>query len=970
MGPDDRPYAADDGSAEAGSGAADAAERVYGLAPRPGPQTAALIAPADEIFDAAAVSAELSALAREPLETGPMRAAAAKILRAALARGRDRIERAFFTERRSGLGAARSIAWLTDRLVEGAFGFAAERLFPSLTSSADRLSVIGVGGYGRGEMAPFSDVDLLFLTPYKESARDESVIEATLYTLWDMRLKVGHATRGLEDCVRAAKADMTIRTSLLEARAICGDEALAADLKERLWTGLFAATGPEFVAAKLAERDERHGRTGGSRYLLEPNVKESKGGLRDVQTLFWIAKYLYRAEDLDGLIDKGVFTRGEAQRCRSAEAHLWTVRCALHYLAGRAQEKLGFDHQVELAERFGYRESAGQRPVERFMKRYFMAAKEVGDLTRIFCAALEQQHKKSPPLLGGLRRLFAANPSEVTDKPWASVRDGRVAVSDAAAFLSDPIHVLELVSIGVDTGLLVHPDALRLVSTQRRAIDDAVRSRPDVRARLLDLMTISPDPTRALRRLSETGVLQRFIPEFQRVTGLMQFNMYHHFTVDEHSIQTLEQMHKLRAGALSDVHPEETEIVRSFSDMRVPMVAAFLHDIGKGLREDHSVAGARLAEEICADLGMSAGEIANVVWLVRHHLAMSDTAQKRDIADPKTVRAFADLVRSPGRLKQLYALTVCDIRAVGPGVWNSWKAQLLRQLYVETRAMLIGEDPALSRHQRAEAAQAAVRDSLPDWADAAWARHVARFPASYWLGLDAETLRAHAVMMSGPAGLNVAPPAPDALTMEVVQAPARDATEVSFYSADHPGLFARMAGALALSGASVVEARATTTRDGMAVNTFWVQDPGEDEDARATAYDDPHRLERLRESVERSLAGRLAPREALRARRKLKRREKSFEVAPSVAIDNAASDVFTVIEVNGRDRIGLLYNLARALSAENANIHSAIIATYGEHAVDVFYVKDIFGMKIVSEAKHRRLEHALLSALEQVAEQD
>ncbi|MEL6317945.1 MAG: [protein-PII] uridylyltransferase, partial [Pseudomonadota bacterium] len=684
-------------------------------------------------------------------------------------------------------------------------------------------------------MAPFSDVDLLFLTPYKLSSRNESVIEATLYTLWDLRLKVGHATRGVEECLRAARGDMTIRTALLENRPICGDADLAIQLRDRLWEGLFSTTAEQFVTAKLLERDERHRRTGGSRYLLEPNVKESKGGLRDVQTLLWLAKYIYRAELWRDLIDKRVFTAEEVSRCRLAKAHLWTVRCGLHYLAGRAQEKLTFDYQVDLAERFGYRASGGQRPVERFMKRYFIAAKQVGDLTRIFCAALEHQHRKAPPLTG-LRRYFMTTPPEIERTPWLEIRDGRVAVSDQAAFDADPINLLKIVEIGVSTNLFVHPDALRLMARRVREIDDDVRAREDVRALFVKLVSESADPVRALRRLSETGVLQRLIPEFQRVTGMMQFNMYHHFTVDEHLIQTVEQHQLLKTGALADRHPGESQLVESVSEQRVLAVAALLHDIGKGLREDHSTAGARLAAGICADLGMSEAETHTISWLVLHHLAMSDMAQKRDISDPRTVRAFADLVRSPVRLKLLYALTICDIRAVGPGVWNSWKAQLLRQLYNDARAMLIGEDPALTRHERAEAAQAAAHERAAESSEEAWAAHVARLPASYWIGLDAETHIAHARMMADPQ------PAADSLRMDVRQEPGRDATEVSFYTADHPGLFARITGALALAGASVVECRATTTRDGMAINSFWVQEPADDDTSAPSAYDDPDRL--------------------------------------------------------------------------------------------------------------------------------
>lgn len=918
---------------------------------------APLIADRREIFDREAVWAELLAGDEPEASVAARRQAAVGPLRAAIEAGRARIQAKFDTEIRSGARVARSIAAMTDDVLEVVHHFVAGRLFfIASPTRGEKLAMIAVGGYGRGEMAPFSDVDLLFLTPYRRTAWSESVVEATLYLLWDLKMKVGHATRTIMECLRLASEDMTIRTALLEKRLLAGDRDVFDALSAKLWTELFDRTGPEFLEAKLAERDRRHERHGGSRYMLEPNVKESKGGLRDLQALYWIAKYLYRADTPEQLVTMGVFTAAEVTRFRTAEQHLWTVRCGLHYLAGRAQEKLSFDHQIELADRFQYRDTAAARPVERMMKRYFAAAKSVGDLTRIFCASLEAQHRKTPPLIGAVNRFFAASDAAGPipgAEDWLERRDGRLALSDPGALSRDPIKILALFDIAVRLDILIHPEALKELSRRRRAADDLLAENAAAGPLFVDLIAGSRDPGRALIRMSETGVIDRLLPEFGRITGLMQFNMYHHYTVEAHTILAVQILHRIRSGQLAEDNPTATKVAQSIDDLRVLTAALLLHDIGKGLGEDHSIAGERIAREVCPMLGMTPSETDNVAWLVRHHLAMSDVAQKRDISDPATLRSFAGLVRSPERLKMLYVLTVCDIRAVGPGVWNGWKAQLLRTVFHETRAILTDAQDSPTRTERIEAAQTALKIKLGGLRSDPWSpervdQHIERFFPAYWLGLDAPIHAMHAEMTTAADG---------PLAMRVRQAPERDATVIAFYTNDHPGLFARMTGAFAIAGASVVDARAYTTRDGSAVNTFWVQT------ADGEPYDDLSRLDRLQTHVERTLKGEVIPREALRERRPRPARERSFTVPPQVAIDNHASDTFTLVEVDGRDRVGLLHELARALSAESVNIFSAIIATYGEQAVDVFYVRDLFGMKITSDAKKARIERALLAVL-------
>jgi len=897
------------------------------------------------------VVAEVAArLAQDGAEAA--RAVAADRLKARAAAARARPLERLASGAADGLEAAREIAAGMDAVVRGALDVA-RLIHPNPNpTEGERLSVAAVGGYGRAEMAPYSDVDLLFVRPWKTTAWGESLIETALYLLWDLRLKVGHAVRTPEECVRLARGDVTIRTALLEKRYLWGDPGPLEEVDRRLWDELFSRTGPEFVEAKLAERTARHRRNGGSRYLVEPNVKESKGGLRDLQTLYWIAKYLYHAETVAELVETGVFTAEEVAAFDAAERFLWTVRLHLHRIAGRAQESLSFDLQVEVAEAMGYAAEGGRQAVERFMQDYFRAAKEVGDLTRWFCASLEQRQKKARPTLTGmLRRLAPAGRPEVPE-PFL-VRDGRIDVADEGVFERDPVDMLRLFDACLRTGALVHPNAMRTIAARLDRVDDGMRADPEANAIFLRLLCRSADPERALRRMNECGLLGRFVPQFGRVVAMTQFNMYHHYTVDEHTILAVAELKAIERGDLKEGLPVATDIARAGFDRDVLYAALFLHDIGKGLPEDHSEVGARVARDLCPRLGLDDSQSEMVEWLVRHHLLMSDTAQKRDISDPRTVRGFADVVRSPERLRLLTLLTACDIRAVGPGVWNNWKAQLLRTLYWDTRALLTGGTERLSRAERVEEAKDALRAALSDWDEAPREAELARHYAPYWLGFDAAAHEAHARLAAQHDG--------KAVSLSIDADESRDATRVMICMADHPGLFSRMAFALALARASVVDARTFTTVDGMATSGFWVQD------ANGGPYE-PHEFHRLKRAVERALSGDLSPRHALAERRRAtRRRERPFEPPTRISFDNEASDLYTVIEVDTRDRFGLLYDLTSALAAASINIHSAVIATYGEQAVDVFYVKDLFGLKIRQKAKQEGIQRRLRAAIARAA---
>ena len=864
------------------------------------------------------------------------------LLKELKSKGFDRIS---FELRKNPLKARKAIssyAFLTDCLVTSAWKFATEIQFPSHNpTEAEKLSIISVGGYGRREMAPFSDVDLLFLTPYKMTPWSENVIETVLYLLWDLKLKVGHSSRSIKDCLRLGSEDYTIRTAMLEHRFVCGDINLASQLNDKLWKNLFSGTAKDFISAKLKERENRHEKHG-QRYMVEPNVKEGKGGLRDLQSLYWIAKYVYQTQNISDLVDLNVFRSDEYLQFEQAEEFLWAVRCQMHHLADRAIEQLSFDLQVEVASAMGYHDSRDQRAVEIFMQDYFRHATRVGDLTRIFLTSLEAVHAKDEPLL---ERIFKRKPK--IDNDYIVIHN-RLAIKSEKEFLTNPINLLKLFSEALRTGLLIHPNAMRLVSANLAMVNNEFRASTEAQQIFLELLLKHGNPERALRRMNELGFLAKFIPEFEPIVAMMQFNMYHSYTVDEHTIQCLKTLAQIEKGELVEELPIASSILKDGVNRKVIYIALLLHDIGKGRSDDHSILGAKIAKQVSPRLGLNKQETETVEWLVRYHLLMSDMAQKRDISDPRTVRDFAKAVQSVKRLNLLTVLTVCDVRSVGPDTWNNWKATLIRQLYAETKAILEQGAEALNRENRMTEAKKALREKLSEWDNKDIKIETGRHYPPYWQGFQVDAQFAFAKLLRNLRA--------DEIKIELTPDTDRDATRICFALSDHPGIFSRLAGALALVGANVVDARSYTSKDGFATAAFWIQD------GDGSPYNQA-RFSRLRRMIEKTLSGEVITREAIKERDKFKKREKAFKVPTSITFDNEGSEIYTIIEVDTRDRPGLLFDLTRTLANMNVYIASAVIATYGEQVVDSFYVKDMFGLKFHSESKQKKLEQNLRQAI-------
>jgi [protein-PII] uridylyltransferase len=853
----------------------------------------------------------------------------------------------------NGRRCATGLARFQDELVRLLYDYTVAHVYRATNpSDAERMAIVATGGYGRELLAPGSDIDLLFLLPYKQTPWGESVAEYMLYLLWDLGFKVGHATRTVDQCLKLATEDTTIRTSLLDMWLIHGDAQLYAELEQRFRNEVIRGSERAFIDAKMAERSERHRRAGESRYKVEPNIKDGKGGLRDLHTLHWLSKYLVGHEVGPASVAMGFFTKEEVRTFRKCENFLWTVRCFLHFYTGRPEELLSFEIQPMLAERLGYKDKNGLRAVERFMKHYFLVAKDVGDLTTILCNGLEMQQMKSTPSLGSiLNPLTWKTRRQIREKTDFRVDNGRMNIAGPDVFKRDPVNLIRFFAQAENTNTFLHPNAIRQLRRSHLLIDDKLRNDAEANRIFLQLLTGHTSPEATLRRMNEAGVLGRFIPDFGRVVAMMQFNMYHHYTVDEHLLRTVGMLTDIERGGAAGELPLSTELIKTIQNRRVLYVAAFLHDIGKGRIEDHSEVGAEIAKKLCPRLGLSPAETDTVVWLIEQHLTMSNVAQSRDISDPKTVRDFADIVQSPERLKLLLLLSVADIRAVGPGVWNGWKGQLLRTLYYETEPLLSGGHTQVRRDKLVSDAQVELRAALSDWPASDVDRFIGRHYPDYWLRTEPKRQVDHARL------LRRAEREGKTFAAEHATYAFTAITELTVFAPNHPRLLSHFAGACAANGANIAGAHITTTRDGFALDTFLLaREFTEDEDEN-------RRAKRIEETIERLLRGEAWVTQLLEKRRFAPPRVEAFTVAPEVYVNNALSDVFTVIEVTGRDRTGLLYELTNALSDLSLDIASAHVTTFGEKAVDVFYVTDLTSKKIESESRQQAIKDRLTQIL-------
>ncbi|MDV6331508.1 [protein-PII] uridylyltransferase [Asticcacaulis sp. 201] len=908
-------------------------------------------------------------------ETLDLRKRAVAILKEALDLSRASIlER--IDEHKGGQATAKALSKITDDIVSALWDFTLTHVYRARNpTEGERLALMAVGGYGRGELAPYSDLDLLFLRAWKETSHSESVIEFILYTLWDLGLKVGHSSRTVDETIKYARGDHTIMTALLERRLICGDKGLAKNLEDKFNHEGLKSQAFSFVAAKLEERDQRHIKAGTTRFVVEPNIKEGKGGLRDLHTLFWIAKYLAGQRTfeenlkrqgrpsaaptpeppapkgqwgvLDALLtdkERGIFMR--------AFDFLWKVRIVMHTAAGRGEERLTFDLQPEVARRMGFIDREGEPNVERFMRRYFVVAKEVGALTRTFCTKLETQQAKPLVRLSNLIQSGIMNLTRA-DHPGFVVTNGRLSVNSADIFKKSPVAMFMLFKMADRLELDLHPDAFTAIARNLDLVTPSLRRNPEAARLFLDLLVRGKDPYKTLSMMSETGLLGRYIPEFGRIVAQTQFNMYHAYTVDEHTLRAIDVIHGIDTGRYKDEHPLASTIMPQLVDKESLYLAMLLHDTGKGGEDGQEIGGERAARKACQRLGLEDWKIDQVAWLVRHHLVMSDFAQKRDVSDPETVAAFARIVETPERLRLLLILTVADIRAVGPGVWNAWKGQLMRDLVSATESAFRGGRGAdaidrvrLEQHERADRRRIALSENNADMAT--W---LETMDESYLFSFSRDEIREHAALVQSAT-------APGSAVRSRIDT-VRNATAFSISAEDRTGLFADLSRAFANLGGNVVGAQVFTSKTGHALDIFYVQDTT----GMPFAHDDPPRLKHAESALDAAARGQLP--EPVKWKSALAARTAAFAIAPTVSFDDDSNANVTIIEVSGRDRPGLLADIVEVMAKARFDIASAHVDCYGERAVDAFYVSDHFRKAQLSGGQKQSLKKQLLALLDQ-----
>ncbi len=805
----------------------------------------------------------------------------------------------------------------------------------------DDVALIAVGGYGRGELHPYSDVDLKLLLSKPADKDLQQRMSDFLTFLWDIGLPVGHSVRTLDECVRASAEDITIATNLIESRLLVGPEALFRTMNERLapphiWPSR------EFFEAKLEEQQRRHHRFGDTAYRLEPNVKESPGGLRDIQMVGWVTKRHLGASSLHELVAHGFISEDEYRTLAHGQMFLWRVRLALHTLAGRREDRLLFDYQRTIADLFGYTDEDHNLAVEQFMQSYYRTVMELQRLNetllQLYQEAILYADEDDEPVL--INRRFQA-------------RKGFLEVTRENVFKRYPSALLELFLTMQHHPELkgVRASTIRLVRRHCHLIDDKFRSNIANRSLFMEILRQPSGITHELRRMNRYGVLAAYWPSFARVVGRMQYDLFHTFTVDEHTLFVVRNIRRLSVPEFAHELPFCSELFTQIPKPELLYLAALFHDIAKGRGGDHSELGADEAETFCLEHGLSQYDARLVSWLVKHHLLMSLTAQRKDINDPADINAFADEVGNLTRLNYLYLLTVADIRATNPTLWNSWKDSLLRELYhAAKRVMQRGLDNPLAREDLiTEVKHASLHILEARSVDLDACRRLWRdFDEEYFLRHSDDEIAWHtqAIVQSDPAQWPL---------VLIRQLTARGSTEIFVYAQGHHHLFAMITSALARLGLNILDARITTTAADYTLDTFMVLDES------GRPIDERYKLDEIAGTLSDLL--RHPEHVPVEVARRVSRKLRHFDVPTRIEFDTTSNGRQTVLELVTADHPGLLSRIGMAFTDSDVLVHNARITTIGEQAEDVFIITDLKHQPITDDWHLALIRDCLLRRL-------
>ena len=803
---------------------------------------------------------------------------------------------------------------------------------------AEDLALVAVGGYGRGELHPSSDIDIMVLLPKSDSADWQPDIEKFLTFLWDIGLEVGHSVRSIDDCQRESLADISVATTLFEARLLAGPEALFAGMRralapDRLWSS------QDFFEAKVKEQTERHHRYFDTAYNLEPNVKSSPGGLRDIQTIGWVAKRHFGTDTLDELVAHGFLTRDELRNLKAGQSFLWKVRFGLHVLTGRREDRLLFDYQIKLAKLFGYEDASFTLAVEQLMQKYYRTVMDISLLNEMLLQLFREA-------------ILTQSGPPVPINPRFQIRNDYLEVTNPEVFARYPSALLELFVLLQQHPTLrgVRAETIRLIGAHVWLIDEEFRQNPRHHRIFMEILCAPVGVTHELRRMNLYGVLGRYIPSFGRVVGRMQYDLFHAYTVDAHTLFVVSNLRRLAIPKFNEELPALSQIMQSLPRQELAYLAALFHDIAKGRGGDHSELGAVDAEAFCLEQGLGRYEARLVAWLVRHHLILSITAQKKDISDPDIIHDFARRVGDQTHLDYLYVLTAADVRGTNPKLWNAWKSRLFEEFYERTkRALRRGLETPVDQDELIRETQEHARAKMPTIPQEQIAQVWSQWTEAYFLRYTPEEIAWQTGVLAN------RDPGDDAPLVAVRQLTDRGGTAVLTYTPHRLHSFARTTAVLDQMGLNVVDARLITSANGFSLETYVVlEDNG-------AVIDDPARISEIEHELWRNLQ---QPEDSpLHVTRRAPRQVRMFSTPTQVNFTLDSRNNRTILELIAADRPGLLSEVGKVFKTGGVAINGAKIMTVGERAEDVFYITDLDGGLLQEEACNR-VQDSLVRALD------
>ena len=850
----------------------------------------------------------------------------------------------------SGTAVVESYTAAMDYLLRELFVASSDLYAERFSRLEQRCALVAQGGYGRGELNPWSDIDLLFLCERSRGAFLENMAERIMYTLYDTRLQVGNAMRTTRECVKLAASDLKVKTALLDARFLCGDRELYDGFAASMENEVLKRGADRFFREKMEESAERHARYGDSVYLLEPEIKEGEGGLRDLHTAMWMAKVKFKTNKLDELVLKGVITAKERGEIAAARDFLWRVRNSLHFLTRQHQDQLRFEYQDAIAQMLGFTAEAGVREVESFMRAYYLAASAVNHFGEQIVARCQPEPTQVGKLIGNLRRRQI--------RPGVTIAAGVLTVAIADLLREDPTNFIRLFREASEHQVELANGTRRLMRQHLDWIDEEQRRSPAMAHAFLEVLGARSRVHEPLFEMHRVGVLGAYLPEFGNLLCMVVRDLSHIYTVDQHTLRTILELERLRAGAYKEMVPLLTSVVREVERLDLVYLSLLLHDIGKGHGSEHSARGAKRVPEIAERLHLNEDEASHVHFLVADHLEMSGLARSRDIHDDRIVVEFAKRVGSADNLKALDVLTFADMRGVAPKVWNNWHDMLLGELY--RRTLDVFERGAFDVEAHAARVRRVQQRVLAKFSGADAERAVAfvgDMPDRYFLGTNEESIVHHIDLVTR-IGLR-------GLVTVVRHEPDLEFTELTVVTADRPGLFAKLAGVLLVHGMDVLGASINTGLSGRVVDIFRLAHHGERD-----AVLRPERWARLREGLEAVLVGGEDV-EAMVANASLRPpRRWRPQVPTEILVDNELSDHFTILDVNAQDRVGVLFAIANVLYRLGLWIHLAKITTNVDHILDVFYVTDATGRKITEPERIEEVRKEIFAGLRALAERE